>query len=502
MTDSKQTLDNMTVRRFAKLLKNNNKASSAPTLISGTVTKNDGETLISTENGDVSASLASANLNVGDSVMALCSNDEAVVIGNVTDKSACASELASTKDEVVSRMEKTEKKAGESLTVATEAKQTATEFSTTATSARKTAEEALTQSSSAVQTADKIQTTLTSDYSKTGEDATYATQTQLTQTSSDLTLKITNAKTDAKKVATNYLNFSSSGGLVVGDMTASTLGGNTQITSTGVNVRKGTTTLGSFTGDTITLGKTASGNNNTYINSSGVQIRNGTTALASFTSSNSTIGKTSSNNVVVDTSGMTVKNGSTALASFTADKITMGKTSGINAQVDSDSFDVCSGSTPYISMGYNSTSGAMISSLNSMPLMLSTACNINGNYTWSGKTRSGAISSWVERECSYGGWHITTYIKQAGQTYFYAELVYSGSGSGTILRAYYPGAFKLLTTYPNHVSVTTREENVTSSFAGHVEAGTSDLSFYPSNTIGASNATPFDVFLAGYFTGS
>ena len=432
MTDSKQTLDNMTVRRFAKLLKKNNKASSAPTLISGTVTKNDGETLIATENGDVSASLASANLNVGDSVMALCSNDEAVVIGNVTDKSASASELASTKDEVVSRMEKTEKKAGESLTVATEAKQTATEFSTTATSAKKTAEEALTQSSSAVQTADKIQTTLTSDYSKTGEDATYATQTQLTQTSSDLTLKITNAETDAKKVATNYLNFSTSGGLVVGDMTASTLGGNTQITNNGINIR----------------------------------------------------------------------NGSTALASFTADKITMGKTSGINAQVDSDSFDVCSGSTPYISMGYTSTGGAMIGSLNKMPLKLSTACYINGDGSWSEGTRSGYLSSWVERECSLLGWHITAYIPQFGKTYFYAELVYSGSGSGTFLRAYYPGNFKLLTTYPNHVSVTTREENVTSSFAGHAEAGTSDLSFYPCNTIGASNATPFDVFLAGYFTSS
>ena len=165
MTDSKQTLDNMTVRRFAKLLKNNNKASSAPTLISGTVTKNDGETLISTENGDVSASLASANLNVGDSVMALCSNDKAVVIGNVTDKSASATELE--------------------------------------------------------------------------------------QTTNDLTQKAE----DAEKVATNYIKFDEENGLVVGNMQADTLQGNTQITSEGMNIRNGSTELASFKADTIELAK-------------------------------------------------------------------------------------------------------------------------------------------------------------------------------------------------------------------------------------------------------
>lgn len=59
---------------------------------------------------------------------------------------------------------------------------------------------------------------------------------------------------DASKTATNYLNFSSNG-LVVGDMTASTLGKNVLIDSDSVDIRNGTTTLASFGASTIYLGK-------------------------------------------------------------------------------------------------------------------------------------------------------------------------------------------------------------------------------------------------------
>ena len=215
-----------------------------------------------------------------------------------------------------------------------------------------------------------------------------------------------------------------------------------------------------------------------------------------------TVGNSAEDNVYIEASSVQIRNGSTALASFTADKITMGKTNGINAQVDSDSFDVCSGSTPYISMGYNSTDGAMIGTLNQKPLKLSTACDINGDYTWSKLTRSGFLSSWVQRECSYGGWHITTYIPQAGSTHFYAEIIYSGSGNGTVIYANYPGNFKLMTTTSHHASVSTQQESTASSYAGWVYADTGHVSFYPSNTTGASGTTPFTVQVAGYFTNS
>lgn len=61
---------------------------------------------------------------------------------------------------------------------------------------------------------------------------------------------------DAAKTATNYLNFSN-GGLVVGDMTSSTLGKNVLIDSDSVDIRNGTTTLASFGANTVTLGRNA-----------------------------------------------------------------------------------------------------------------------------------------------------------------------------------------------------------------------------------------------------
>ena len=59
--------------------------------------------------------------------------------------------------------------------------------------------------------------------------------------------------TNAAKTATNYLKFDSSG-LVVGNHTT-TLTGNTQITSSGVNIRNGTSVLASFGADAIELGR-------------------------------------------------------------------------------------------------------------------------------------------------------------------------------------------------------------------------------------------------------
>ena len=59
---------------------------------------------------------------------------------------------------------------------------------------------------------------------------------------------------DASKTATNYLSFSSSG-LVIGDMTASTLGKNVLIDSDSVDIRNGSTTLASFGADYLYLAK-------------------------------------------------------------------------------------------------------------------------------------------------------------------------------------------------------------------------------------------------------
>lgn len=72
---------------------------------------------------------------------------------------------------------------------------------------------------------------------------------------------------DPASTATNYLKFDSSG-LVVGDQTAGTLGGNTIIKSNGVAIRQGTTELASFGPSTIELGKNSA---NSLINLCGGQ---------------------------------------------------------------------------------------------------------------------------------------------------------------------------------------------------------------------------------------
>lgn len=70
----------------------------------------------------------------------------------------------------------------------------------------------------------------------------------------DLQIKVEQVANESAKTATNYLNFSSTG-LVVGDMTASTLGNNVLIDSDSVDIRNGTTTLASFGASKVTLNK-------------------------------------------------------------------------------------------------------------------------------------------------------------------------------------------------------------------------------------------------------
>lgn len=63
---------------------------------------------------------------------------------------------------------------------------------------------------------------------------------------------------EAAKTATNYMAFNDvATGLVIGDMTASTLGKNVLIDSDSVDIRNGSTTLASFGANNVTLGRNA-----------------------------------------------------------------------------------------------------------------------------------------------------------------------------------------------------------------------------------------------------
>lgn len=113
----------------------------------------------------------------------------------------------------------------------------------------------------------------------------------------------TNA-TNAAKTATNYLKFDSSG-LVVGNHTG-TLQGNTQITSTGVNIRNGSTTLATFSASKIELGKNSS--------TAAIKFCNGQGTIQGLSSSTSTLKIMATNSLTVQSGAAFILNASTAFA--------------------------------------------------------------------------------------------------------------------------------------------------------------------------------------------
>ncbi|MBR2503339.1 MAG: tail fiber domain-containing protein [Oscillospiraceae bacterium] len=141
---------------------------------------------------------------------------------------------------------------------------------TTAASAAKTAADAaqtdvdalktrVTQTESSI-TSQATQITNLGTRTSTVEQTAAGLTASLQTTNSNVTTAQNTANTantnaaNAAKTATNYLSFSSAG-LVVGDMTASTLGKNVLIDSDSVDIRNGTTVLASFGADKIELGK-------------------------------------------------------------------------------------------------------------------------------------------------------------------------------------------------------------------------------------------------------
>lgn len=105
---------------------------------------------------------------------------------------------------------------------------------------------------------------------------------------------------EAAKTATNYMNFDDNG-LVIGDMTAGTLGKNVLIDADSVDIRKGDTVLASYGDDIIWLGKSSS--------SSAINLCNGTGYITS--TSNSSFGRgltiASSNSIYICSNDNTVR---------------------------------------------------------------------------------------------------------------------------------------------------------------------------------------------------
>lgn len=150
---------------------------------------------------------------------------------------------------------------------------------------------------------------------------------------------------NAAKTATNYLKFSEDTGLLIGDMTADTIGYNTQILSDRINLRSGETILGSFrlsgTQSIITLGKTTE--QRMVLDSAGATIYDANNKQRAKFGAVTKIGNPSEYNIDIGTAGMIVYNGTTekarysdtiqmrngdaVLAEFTSDTIYLGKNS-------------------------------------------------------------------------------------------------------------------------------------------------------------------------------
>jgi hypothetical protein len=132
-------------------------------------------------------------------------------------------------------------KANSAQTTANTANSTANTAKTNAAAAQSTADSAAAAASAAQSTADTANST-----------ANTAKTNAATAQSTANTARTEAA--NAAKTATNYLNFSNNG-LVIGDMTASTLGNNVLIDSDSVDIRNGETILASYSANKVSLGK-------------------------------------------------------------------------------------------------------------------------------------------------------------------------------------------------------------------------------------------------------
>ena len=316
MTDSENKLDNATVRRFAKLLKNNGGSSNASTgITTGTVIQNDNQLYVAVDDETlVPVSDTASNVKVGDKVTLAIDNEEALIVGNNSDASPTASELSETdtkatfakvdaseaKDtaqtaqttadnaqstateaqstaqsaqdtatEAKETADAVDGKATEAKETATQAQATATTASETATQAKETAEAVDAKATEAQTTATEANTKATEAQSTATTASETATQAQTTantakETADTASTKADNAQStaeqaisdasDASKVATNYIDFNETNGLVIGDKReGATLTANTQINSEGVHIRDGETVLASFKEDEVVL---------------------------------------------------------------------------------------------------------------------------------------------------------------------------------------------------------------------------------------------------------
>ena len=193
-------IDNDTVRRFAKIIKGNQRSSKGSVgITTGTVVQNEDQlSVIVDDETIVPISDATSKVRIGDKVTVAVNSKEGLIIGNNTDVSPTVSEI----DDVKTNVTYVATDVSDIRTLATEAK-------TTAASAQSTAEEAKITAASAQSTAE-----------------------------------------EAKKCATDYIKYDSTNGLVVFEKD---LPYDMQIKSDGLYFRHDSTDVISFKEDAINI---------------------------------------------------------------------------------------------------------------------------------------------------------------------------------------------------------------------------------------------------------
>lgn len=164
------------------------------------------EVVISDEKADIDADVAEIQKKADQASKdaAAASSKADALQGEVSDVKTTINGVETELNGLSTRVEGAVSSANEALTTATEAKQTATEVKTTADRAYENAEEAIKQSSTAVQTATEVKTTLETDYqTKSDADASYASKSELSQTSESIKSEV--SKTYATKSSVDEL---------------------------------------------------------------------------------------------------------------------------------------------------------------------------------------------------------------------------------------------------------------------------------------------------------
>jgi hypothetical protein len=226
-------IDNDTVRRFAKIIKGNQRSSKGSVgITTGTVVQNgDQLSVIVDDETIVPISDATSKVRIGDKVTVAVNSKEGLIVGNNTDVSPTVSEI----DDVKTNVTYVATDVSDIRTLATEAK-------ITAASAQSTAEEAKITAASAQSTAEEAKITAASAQSTAEE---------------------------AKKCATDYIKYDSTNGLVVFEKD---LPYDMQIKSDGLYFRHDSTDVISFKEDAIN------------INTDSIQVTQGTNSIVKLKS--------------------------------------------------------------------------------------------------------------------------------------------------------------------------------------------------------------------------